>query len=619
VNSQEILQIALRSLARNQLRTARRGRIYFFAKPRIKSWRAPVALILLTAGLFSSQAAWSQAKSSSPNLLQSFASDFWAWRGRYQPFSNDDIPRIEHPAGQRDWSAASIARQRAALADFETRWKEMDATAWSVPQQVDYRLMGSALARVRWELDINRRWERDPTFYLEQSLTAVLESLLQPPPFGAQRSREIVARMEEIPAILAAGKANLHPVRPFAQLAIGSLRQIHPELTEVERGVAPLLTADAGSPGDMTASFQAATEKAIAALESYRSWLQQHLAAMPEKSAIGRANYEFFLNNVALLPCTPAQLLAISREEWERSVAFEQFEQQRNQGLPELKIASTAGEQIRNSQRDELDIRKFLEERNILSVPQGIGHYTVQLAPAYLDALGDFGELDWFGGPTHLGEDGVRWIDPPSPNLGYFWLASAKDPRPDMIHEGVPGHFFQMSWSWMHDDPIRRHYYDSGANEGLGFYIEEMMMQAGLFDDSPRSREIIYNFMRLRALRVEVDVKLALGTFTMEQAAAYLQQYVPMDKKTAEEEASFFATTPGQAISYQIGKVQILGFLADAKLKQGSAFSLRAFHDYLWKNGNVPIALQHWEYLDNSDDIRLLDRRRSVRLSQAKH
>ena len=142
------------------------------------------------------------------------------------------------------------------------------------------------------------------------------------------------------------------------------------------------------------------------------------------------------------------------------------------------------------------------------------------------------------------------------------------------------------------------------------------MLQAGLFDDSPRSREIIYNFMRLRALRVEVDVKLALGVFTMDQAAAYLEQHVPMDHKTAENEASFFATSPGQAISYEIGKVQILGFLADAKLKQGSAFSLRAFHDFVWKNGNVPIALQRWEYLGDAADIRVLDQRRSDRLCQ---
>ena len=55
-------------------------------------------------------------------------------------------------------------------------------------------------------------------------------------------------------------------------------------------------------------------------------------------------------------------------------------------------------------------------------------------------------------------------------------------------------------------NPIRRHRYDSVANEGIGFYAEEMMLQAGLFDDNPHTREIIYNFKRLRALRVEVNV-----------------------------------------------------------------------------------------------------------------
>ena len=134
------------------------------------------------------------------------------------------------------------------------------------------------------------------------------------------------------------------------------------------------------------------------------------------------------------------------------------------------------------------------------------------------------------------------------------------------------------------------------------------MLQAGLFDDQPRTREIIYNFMRLRALRVEVDVKLALGEFTISEAADYLAQHVPMDKKSAEAEAALFATTPGQAISYQIGKSQILHFLADARLAQADKFNLRAFHDFLWLNGNVPIALQRWEYLGKDDDIRVIDR-----------
>ncbi|MGA8234385.1 MAG: DUF885 family protein, partial [Candidatus Acidiferrales bacterium] len=187
----------------------------------------------------------------------------------------------------------------------------------------------------------------------------------------------------------------------------------------------------------------------------------------------------------------------------------------------------------------------------------------------------------------------------------------AEDQRPIMVHEGVPGHFFQMTLARMHEDPIRRHYYDSGPNEGIGFYAEEMMLQAGLFDDRPRVREIIYSFMRLRALRVEVDVKLALGMFTIPQAADYLQHYVPMDASSSLGEAAEFAAGPGQAITYQIGKTQILRFAADAKLKQGDAFQLRAFHDYLWKNGNVPLVLQRWEYLGLDDDWREVERRRT--------
>jgi uncharacterized protein (DUF885 family) len=129
------------------------------------------------------------------------------------------------------------------------------------------------------------------------------------------------------------------------------------------------------------------------------------------------------------------------------------------------------------------------------------------------------------------------------------------------------------------------------------------MLQAGLFDDSPHTREIIYNFMRLRALRVEVDVKLALGEFSLEQAAKYLEAKVPMDATTAREEATAFSTGPGQAMTYQIGKLQITKLLAEARLRDGENFNLRAFHDFVWRNGNVPISLQRWEYLGADDDV----------------
>ena len=157
--------------------------------------------------------------------------------------------------------------------------------------------------------------------------------------------------------------------------------------------------------------------------------------------------------------------------------------------------------------------------------------------------------------------------------------------------------------SFANQDAIRTHYYDSGPNEGIGFYSEEMMMAAGLFDGEPGTRQLIYNFMELRALRVEVDVKLALGEFSMAEAMEYLSKTVPMSSSTAHDEVALFATTPGQAITYQIGKLQIMSLHADAKAKQGDNFSLQSFHDFVWRNGNVPLSLQRWELLNDPGDV----------------
>jgi uncharacterized protein (DUF885 family) len=81
-----------------------------------------------------------------------------------------------------------------------------------------------------------------------------------------------------------------------------------------------------------------------------------------------------------------------------------------------------------------------------------------------------------------------------------------------------------------------------------------------------------------------------------------------MDSETAHAEAAFFASTPGQAISYQIGKLRICRCLADAQRRQGDDLKLRRFHDSLWQNSNAAIALQRWEYLGLRNEIEALDR-----------
>ncbi len=475
--------------------------------------------------------------SAATESLDKLATDFWTWRAKYAPFTGDDVNRMERPGGIRDWSKASIDRRGRDLAGFEMRWKKVGSTQSerAIPQQVDFKLIGSALSRVRWELDGNPRWKRDPNFYIEQTLTALAEALTMPAPYDEARSREILARIENVPSILQQGWENLEkPPAPFATVAVNRLEGIREHLRKMAKSLAPSTTL---APDKLNR----ACERAADALEKFQQQLKEKLPSLPQQTALGRDAYVWFLRNVALMPFSPEELLAMGKQEWSRAVAFETFEKNRNKDVPALKIATDIDSWIKNAAAKEVQIRRFLEERGILTVPDWVKHYTLRPTPEYLAALG-FTEDDDFTSPSRLKENCIRYVPEPSEKLGYFWRATAIDPRPIIVHEGMPGHYFQLCLSWKNDDPIRRHYYDSGANEGIGFYAEEMMLQAGLFDDSPHTREIIYNFMRLRALRVEVDVKLALGQFTLEEAAKYLQEKVPMDEDTARQEAIAFST-----------------------------------------------------------------------------
>jgi uncharacterized protein (DUF885 family) len=554
---------------------------------------------LIAVCVFCVATAFSQPATDSDQKL---ASDFWAWRAQTGQYTGDDVTRMERPLGvMRNWSTASVEKQRKELSAFEERWRKQNNPSASVSQQVDHRLIGSALARVRWELDILKRWRRDPNFYIEQTLTPVGEALTVPGPYDALESREILARLNAIPAILDQAKQNLvSPPGPYARMAIDSLAGIRPKMEQLARTLPPETSIP-------SAEWQAAAEQAATSLEQYRAWLQKILPTLPAQSAIGRENYLWFLRNVALMPYTPEELVSRSEQEWRRAVAFEGIEENRNRSIPPLVMAATAEEWIARNQKAELAVRDFLERKGIRTLAPGLQHFTLRAVPPYLAALGDFLEMDDFTSPSRLDKNSIRYVDPPSPTAGYFWIADAKDPRIQIVHEGTVGHYGQLCASWQNPDPIRRHYYDSGSIEGIGFYSEEMMLQSGLYDDSPHSREIVYGQMRLRALRVVADVQLALGALTPEAAADFLQHNVPMSAEDARTEVVEMGETPGQKISYQVGKLQIMQMLDDAWQQQGEQFSLRRFHNYVWLNGNVPIVLLRWEYLGIGDDVSKLD------------
>jgi hypothetical protein len=141
-------------------------------------------------------------------------------------------------------------------------------------------LIGSALARVEWELDINPRWKRDPNFYIEQTLTPVVEALTVPALYDEARSREILTRIENIPAILEQGEANLaKPPAPFATVAIQALEGVHQRLRTMAVSLRPATTLHENELND-------AANRAADVLEHFRARLQERLPSLPNETAL---------------------------------------------------------------------------------------------------------------------------------------------------------------------------------------------------------------------------------------------------------------------------------------------------------------------------------------------
>ena len=539
--------------------------------------------------------------------LERLGTEFWEWRDATSFRTSDDIPRVERPAGWIPrFDRAAIDEFRLALAGFAARWRAIGDEglgALPIAVQVDHRLLGAALARVHWELDVLRNWERDAVFLTSQVLGPWFDLLLPPPPFDARRQSDLVRALEQIPAGVDQAVANLEHagVATLARVAAADLRDIGARLERSVAAVVPL--TDAPTAAALTAARPAASE----ALERYRAWLEASADRLAPDAVVGRDAFVWYLRHVALVTAEPEELVRAALQDHRRSVVAELVTRIRLGDLPEPRLAASAEAQSAAQAVLEQRVRAFTEEAGLLSQPESLRRYLFAPTPAYLEPITFLGVNDDLTSIRRVHEDATSYVPEPSPDLPYFDAANARDPRLGIIHEGA--HSQQLALSWANPNPARRHFIDSVANEGIAHYNEELIPTADLFADAPHSQAIVHNFMRLRALRVVVDVNLATGVFSLPDAVEFFVREVPMDVETATEETAYYVATPGLAMAYHVGKQEVLRLVTDAAVaatRDGAEFSLREVHDFVWRNGNVPMSLLRWEFLGDRGDVDLL-------------
>ena len=561
---------------------------------------AKLTAALLLAAVFAHAAAAKSGQASREDL----SGIFLAAQDLRQPVIVDGIP---------DFSPAAVEGQKAELRTLRARFDGLDPSGWSRAEKVDYLIVRSELDMLDYGFHVYRATSRNPAFYLSSVSSfgmlsgAVLSGLgrlvQQPPPFTQARAERILAHMRSIPAILDQAKQNLtEPTREMARWALRDLADAGVSSQAFADGLRPHF------PPGLADELDAAAAAVGAALETYRQWVENRLPDMAGARPIGRAMYDWILRRIWLLPFDADDILRLGEQEFARYLSFTSFEESRNRGLPQPAATKTTAEYAARTEAEAKAIRAFLAEKRALDIPAYVGPYRRTQMPAYIQAFSLWAALSGYRTP---GNGVVKYSVPEDhPYTSTYWESIMRvDPSTNIFHDGIPGHHFQGIVSGRHPSPIRSGRRDRFKSEGWSTYWEETAMQLGYYDERPRSRELIYNFLRLRAMRVIVDVKMALGEMDVDEAVAALMT-IPLDERIASEEALDFLAAPTGGIVYLIGKLQIERLLAERRQQLGARFELGPFHDELVAAAWVPVELTRWEMTGHGENVqRMLDDR----------
>ena len=251
----------------------------------------------------------------------------------------------------------------------------------------------------------------------------------------------------------------------------------------------------------------------------------------------------------------------------------------------------------------EQEMIDFLKSHHLVTIPDYLGRFEIRQLPEAFKPTSPGGFMNPPGvydkDPT-----GFFFIPTYNPESKNFYLRAAiEDPRPILGHEGIPGHFMQLSIANHVTDEIRRQHQNGVFVEGWALYGEEMLMRTGFYPEGSAAQGQILRLSRYRAARIGVDVNLHTGKWTFEQAVKYFMDGGGLDRESAEGEAAGAATSPTQKIWYITGKWQIMNLLGKYHDKMGANFRLGQFHDELIKNGSLPISIIEWILLDDSTTL----------------
>jgi uncharacterized protein (DUF885 family) len=560
------------------------------------------ALITKSTPTINEEAFKNQNANAAIAALHKLADDYYAWRNENYPVRSSDAGLHTWDDRLTDYSPAKTAERAQHVHSLLEKVRAMKTDNWPKDERIDWVLLRAQLEEVDFGNRVLKFERTNPQIYVGDCTNAIFSLLKKEYDTPRRRALAATARLRQMPALLKQGLGNLqNPVKLYAQLAIQSARSIDPLLNK------SLMALDVDLAPAEHDELIKARDVALSALHQYADELEKRLPKMADFAPMGEANYNYYLKHILLLPLDGAQVEMIGRAELARYRALEAL-------LPDPKLADPDPARSASIPPDQASFLKayesreqemvsFLKKHGLVTLPDYLGPFQIRQLPEAFKPTSPGGFMNPPGvydkDPT-----GFYFIPTYNPQSKNFYIRAAiEDPRPILGHEGIPGHFLQLSIANHLGDEIRRQHEDSVFVEGWALYGEEMLMRTGLYPNNSPAQGQILRLSRYRSARIGVDVNLHTGRWTFEQAVKYFMEAGGLDREAAEGEAAGAASSPTQKISYIIGKWQIMNLLGRYKDRRGENFRLGQFHDDLIKNGSLPVSVIEWILLDDPTSI----------------
>ena len=503
----------------------------------------------------------------------------------------NDWRNFENPPlldGAPDYTKERFEKDQSEFLKLRERLNSFDVDNWTIKEQIDWHVVRAEMNGYEFNYRVLKPWERDPAFYqtlwmYQSDVPAhegptnhgVLEFWMYKIPLDKVSEIKILKELKSITPFLEQAKKNLvGNAKELWDAGIQNLRQQRDNLIVIKTSL--------NLRDDNIINEE--INKAINSTEEFINWLEQESINKTGPSGIGKENYTWYQQNVHLLPMTWEDEVRLLQRELDRAWSSLKLEEHNNRNLPELKPANTEKNFKILTEKGVRRFIDFIKDKEIMPFKEN-------MEPALRERMGKY---------------------VPEDERNFFNIGLHIDPLPLYSHFV---HWFDLAEMRdnPHESPIRRNallynIFDT-KNEGYATGVEEMFMHAGLYNDSPRSKEIVWIMIAQRAARGLGSLYAHANEMTMQEAGGVHVKWTPRRWMNREPhllqfEQHLYLSQPGYGTSYITGKYmleKILAEYAEKLEKENKEFTLKEFFKNFNEAGNIPVKLVGWEMLDKID------------------